>query len=181
MCNSYGQKNYILFCMRLRTCIYAWLKHISTSKTIDTTNKEILAWKMICRYTAKSHITVTERNETRCQMRPALPSSINISNMLLRMPPPSKIEAGYIFISAKEMLHKTKKLIHSPLKNGKAAANNAKRKLNNIPPNWTSISFLYDIPLESYDKLKWKGPTLIFLILAPTSLAKMICPSSWIM
>ena len=114
---------------------YWELKQSSIKSTMEIIKSDKLAQKIICKYTATSHIRITDTKEIPLKIFNALSSSIVNRSMLFNIPPPSRTEAGYRFISAKEMLQITKKSTLSPAKAGKRLKAAADIRLKIIPPS----------------------------------------------
>ena len=115
--------------------IYWELKQSSIKSTMEIIKSDKLAQKIICKYTATSHIRITDTKEIPLKIFNALSSSIVNKSMLFNIPPPSRTEAGYRFISAKEMLQIIKKSTLSPAKAGKRLKAAADKRLKIIPPS----------------------------------------------
>ena len=88
-----------------------------------------------------SQIKIIAKADTPPLILSAFSFVVNMESIERSNPPPSKIFAGYKFISASARLQRTKKSDFSPLRKGKSKTNIADTTLNIIPPRHTSASF----------------------------------------
>lgn len=105
-------------------------------------NSDTLAEKMICKYTETSQRIIAKTKDTIKHIFSATSSLVFIKSSDFKMPPPSKIDTGYKFISASEALSKEKVDRVSFFCTFIKKVKRANSKLKMIPPRHTSASFL---------------------------------------
>lgn len=115
-------------------------KQSSISKITDIKKSEIFAEKTRSKYTATNHKIRANTNDTVLHIFSVFSWSKNIRFTVRNIPPPSRMEIGYKFIIASEILHIIKNFPTSLVPSEKAAASSAKIKLEKIPPAQTNIS-----------------------------------------
>ena len=94
---------------------YRYVKHNSTNKTTEIKKSEKFDTNTIWKYTAIIHIKIAQMNDVILLSFSATSLDQIKDASAFIIPPPSRIDIGYKFITASEMLPTTKNSHVSPL------------------------------------------------------------------